>query len=161
MKFDPNKIIIEKQLTTEQGLAVYDTLKTLMDSTEDDCYYYVDIINFQIRVDSVRTEQVEWYANQLNCTEKEAMTCLSVYPGFLYDLNSILYFSGINNLKRYEAEVSKDPIENFNTYQEYGDFFGKSKKEALMFFRDILEIENLIDVKQYSLDVDGEAGLQN
>ena len=159
MKFDPNKIIIEKQLTTEQGLAVYDTLKALIDSTDYDCYYYVDIINFQIRVDSVRAEQVEWYAKQLKCTEKEAMTCLSLYPGFLYDLNSILYFSGINDLRRFEAQVSEDPIENFNTYQEFGDFFGKSKKEAMMFFRDILEVENLTGVRQFRLDSDEEEGL--
>lgn len=151
MTFDPNKIYITRTLSVEEGLAVYDALKTLIERDGNDKhYYYVDVdYDSKIKIDTISSIQVDWLAKKLECEQKDALISVIQYPAFYDDLYSLLYRIGINDIKRYEVMTDSSDDDS-----DWGYHFDESKENAIHFFKNIIKIPNFITALEYTRDSD-------
>ena len=146
MNFDPNKIVLNRVLTVEEGLAVYHIMRQLLEQDEDNMFYYYISVTEESHIDvqSIRSEEVNWLAKKLDVKPRDAVICICEYEGFWEDLKDILHYNDINDYKRYFVFTKSDIIGEGD--QEFTEYIGTSEEEAMEFYRDILMIDDIVSV---------------
>ena len=144
------KIFVNKELNEAETMFVKSTLKNIdLEDYLKDSYIYVWVYdNGVLEVSSVRDEHVHIVAEDFKITNKMAIEYLKHRTRIEQSLNKMLYWKGINSIKKYVPVVFDD---------------GKNKKYADMniYAEDVPEaVKTLSDMYfddyMYLSDVDEE-----
>lgn len=146
MNFDPKKIVLNRVLTVEEGLAVYHIMRDILSKDEDgEFYYYITVTEDSlIDVQSVRSVEVDWLSKKMNIKKREAVICICEFDGFWEDLKDILHFNQINDYKRYFVFTKEDILGEGD--QDFTEYIGTSEEDAMEFYRDVMMVENIVSV---------------
>ena len=145
------KIFVNRELSDAEVLFVKSTLKNIdLESHLKDCFIYVCLYeNSVLEISSVKDEYIYLVSKEFNITNKMAMQYLKNRTEIEQELNKVLYWNGINNIKKYVPVVFDDgksvSYANFNVYAE-------GVPEAVKMLSDMY-----FDDYMYLEDVDEEA----
>ena len=118
------KIFVNRELSDAEVLFVKSTLKNIdLESYLQDCFIYVCLYeNGVIEISSVKDDYIYLVSKEFNITNKMAMQYLKNRTEIEQELNKVLYWNGINNIKKYVPVVFDDgksvSYANFNVYAE-------------------------------------------
>jgi len=118
------KIFVNRELSDAELLFVKSTLKNIdLESYLQDCFIYVCLYeNGILEISSVKDDYIYLVSKEFNITNKMAMQYLKNRTQIEQELNKVLYWNGINNIKKYVPVVFDDgksvSYANFNVYAE-------------------------------------------
>jgi len=118
------KIFVNRELSDAEVLFVKSTLKNIdLESYLQDCFIYVCLYeNGVLEISSVKDDYIYLVSKEFNITNKMAMQYLKNRTQIEQELNKVLYWNGINNIKKYVPVVFDDgksvSYANFNVYAE-------------------------------------------
>ena len=118
------KIFVNRELSDAEVLFVKSTLKNMdLESYLQDCFIYVCLYeNGVLEISSVKDDYIYLVSKEFNISNKMAMQYLKNRTEIEQELNKVLYWNGINNIKKYVPVVSDDgksvSYANFNVYAE-------------------------------------------
>jgi hypothetical protein len=64
-------------------------------------YVNLDTEDGGIEIVNYPSKSIQVIAKTLECTDREALYCCATFPGFLSEIRDILYWNGINDLRKY------------------------------------------------------------
>lgn len=118
------KIFVNRELSDAEVLFVKSTLNDLdLESHLQDCFIYICLYeNGVLEISSVKDDYIYLVSKEFNITNKMAMQYLKNRTEIEQELNKVLYWNGINNIKKYVPVVFDDEksvsYANFNVYAE-------------------------------------------
>lgn len=118
------KIFVNRELSDAEVLFVKSTLNDLdLESHLQDCFIYICLYeNGVLEISSVKDDYIYLVSKEFNITNKMAMQYLKNRTEIEQELNKVLYWNGINNIKKYVPVVFDDgksvSYANFNVYAE-------------------------------------------
>lgn len=118
------KIFVNRELSDAEVLFVKSTLNNLdLESYLQDCFIYICLYeNGVLEISSVKDDYIYLVSKEFNITNKMAMQYLKNRTEIEQELNKVLYWNGINNIKKYVPVVFDDGksvrYANFNVYAE-------------------------------------------
>ena len=118
------KIFVNRELSDAEVLFVKSTLKNIdLESYLQDCFIYICLYeNGVLEISSVKDDYIYLVSKEFNITNKMAMQYLKNRTQIEQELNKVLYWNGINNIKKYVPVVFDDgksvSYANFNVYAE-------------------------------------------
>jgi len=147
MKLDAKKVVFSRPISLYEAALIYSSITNeyAEDPSSNNYYYYVGIDSIaNVFIESLPSVEVEWVSKEMNITNRESVIMLCEYPNFYELLKDHLYNCGINGYKRYSVFTKSDLIgDNDRTWE---DFIGYSEEEAMVFYKDILMIKDIISV---------------
>lgn len=145
------KIFVNRELSDAEVLFIKSTLNDLdLESYLQDCFIYICLYeNGVLEISSVKDDYIYLVSKEFNITNKMAMQYLKNKTEIEQEVNKVLYWNGINNIKKYVPVVFDDgksvSYANFNVY-------AKGVPEAVKTLSDMY-----FDDYMYLEDVDEEA----
>lgn len=131
---------------------VTDYIQDLARQNKDVSKYYIyvnlDTEDGGIEIVNYPVKSIEVVARELECSEREALYCVAVYPGFLSELRECLYWNDINDLKKFIVRT-----EDFDSL-EYPIFhdaitYAESQEKAFNEFTDMgFKVHHIKDVDE-------------
>lgn len=118
------KIFVNRELSDAEVLFVKSTLKNIdLESYLRDCFIYVCLYeNGVLEISSVKDDYIYLVSKEFNITNKMAMQYLKNRTEIEQEVNKVLYWNGINNIKKYVPVVFDDgksvSYADFNVYAE-------------------------------------------
>ena len=113
--------------------------------SDEDLYYYVEVSEqMDLNITTFRAEEIQWQANQLFCTDHEAVISITEFEGFYEELHEILWANNLNDLNRYVAQTA----ESIEADMEAAVCIAKNEKEAYHYFSEIVQLEDIITVRE-------------
>lgn len=119
-----NKIFVNRELTDEEVDLVKSTLESIdLESYLENSFIYVCLYdNGAIEISSVKDDYIYLISKEFNITNKMAIQYLKYKAEIEQELNKVLYWNGINNIKKYVPVVFDDgkniEYADFNVYSE-------------------------------------------
>ena len=119
-----NKIFVNRELTDEEVDLVKSTLESIdLESYLENSFIYVCLYdNGAIEISSVKDDYIYVISKEFNITYKMAIQYLKYKAEIEQELNKVLYWNGINNIKKYVPVVFDDgkniEYADFNVYSE-------------------------------------------
>lgn len=141
------KIFVNRELSDAEVLFVKSTLKNIdLESHLQDCFIYVCLYeNGVLEISSVKDDYIYLVSKEFNISNKMAMQYLKNRTEIEQELNKVLYWNGINNIKKYVPVVSDDgksvSYANFNVYAEGVPEAVKTLSD--MYFDDYMYLEDV------------------
>lgn len=141
------KIFVNRELSDAEVLFVKSTLKNIdLESYLQDCFIYICLYdNGVLEISSVKDDYIYLVSKEFNITNKMAMQYLKNRTEIEQELNKVLYWSGINNIKKYVPVVFDDgksvSYANFNVYAEGVPEAVKTLSD--MYFDDYMYLEDV------------------
>lgn len=141
------KIFVNRELSDAEVLFVKSTLKNIdLESYLQDCFIYVCLYdNGVLEISSVKDDYIYLVSKEFNITNKMAMQYLKNRTEIEQELNKVLYWNGINNIKKYVPVVFDDgksvSYANFNVYAEGVPEAVKTLSD--MYFDDYMYLEDV------------------
>lgn len=141
------KIFVNRELSDAEVLFVKSTLKNIdLESYLKDCFIYVCLYeNGVLEISSVKDDYIYLVSKEFNITNKMAMQYLKNRTEIEQELNRVLYWNGINNIKKYIPVVFDDgksvSYANFNVYAEGVPEAVKTLSD--MYFDDYMYLEDV------------------
>lgn len=141
------KIFVNRELSDAEVLFVKSTLKNIdLESYLQDCFIYVCLYeNGVLEISSVKDDYIYLVSKEFNITNKMAMQYLKNRTEIEQELNRVLYWNGINNIKKYVPVVFDDgksvSYANFNVYAEGVPEAVKTLSD--MYFDDYMYLEDV------------------
>ena len=141
------KIFVNRELSDAEVLFVKSTLKNIdLESYLKDCFIYVCLYeNGVLEISSVKDDYIYLVSKEFNITNKMAMQYLKNRTEIEQELNRVLYWNGINNIKKYIPVVFEDGksviYANFNVYAEGVPEAVKTLSD--MYFDDYMYLEDV------------------
>ena len=141
------KIFVNRELSDAEVLFVKSTLKNMdLESYLQDCFIYVCLYeNGVLEISSVKDDYIYLVSKEFNISNKMAMQYLKNRTEIEQELNKVLYWNGINNIKKYVPVVSDDgksvSYANFNVYAEGVPEAVKTLSD--MYFDDYMYLEDV------------------
>lgn len=141
------KIFVNRELSDAEVLFVKSTLKNIdLESYLRDCFIYVCLYeNGVLEISSVKDDYIYLVSKEFNITNKMAMQYLKNRTEIEQELNRVLYWNGINNIKKYIPVVFDDgksvSYANFNVYAEGVPEAVKTLSD--MYFDDYMYLEDV------------------
>jgi hypothetical protein len=106
-------------------------------------YIYVDQ-DIDITITSYRSEEVQWQAKQLLCTDLDAVVSMVEYEGFYEDYMRLLWANEIGDLNRYVAQTKKTLTQNIDPVW----CIAENEKDALYYFKNIINIKDVVTIRE-------------
>lgn len=119
-----NKIFVNRELTDEEVDLVKSTLESIdLESYLENSFIYVCLYDSgAIEISSVKDDYIYLISKEFNITNKMAIQYLKYKAEIEQELNKVLYWNGINNIKKYVPVVFDDgkniEYADFNVYSE-------------------------------------------
>ena len=141
------KIFVNRELSDAEVLFVKSTLKNIdLESYLRDCFIYVCLYeNGVLEISSVKDDYIYLVSKEFNITNKMAMQYLKNRTEIEQEVNKVLYWNGINNIKKYIPVVFDDgksvSYANFNVYAEGVPEAVKTLSD--MYFDDYMYLEDV------------------
>ena len=141
------KIFVNRELSDEEVLFVKSTLKNIdLESYLQDCFIYVCLYeNGVLEISSVKDDYIYLVSKEFNITNKMAMQYLKNKTEIEQEVNKVLYWNDINNIKKYVPVVFDDgksvSYANFNVYAEGVPEAVKTLND--MYFDDYMYLEDV------------------
>jgi hypothetical protein len=141
------KIFVNRELSDAEVLFVKSTLKNIdLESYLTDCFIYVCLYeNGILEISSVKDDYIYLVSKEFNITNKMAMQYLKNRTEIEQELNKVLYWNGINNIKKYVPVVFDDgksvSYADFNIYAEGVPEAVKTLSD--MYFDDYMYLEDV------------------
>lgn len=141
------KIFVNRELSDAEVLFVKSTLKNIdLESYLKDCFIYVCLYeNGVLEISSVKDDYIYLVSKEFNITNKMAMQYLKNRTEIEQEVNKVLYWNGINNIKKYIPVVFDDgksvSYANFNVYAEGVPEAVKTLSD--MYFDDYMYLEDV------------------
>ena len=141
------KIFVNKELNEAETMFVKSTLKNIdLEDYLKDSYIYVWVYdNGMLEVSSVRDEHVHIVAEDFKITNKMAIEYLKHRTKIEQSLNKVLYWNGINSIKKYIPVVFDDGKDkkyaDMNVYAE--DVPEAVKTLSDMYFDDYMYLSDV------------------
>lgn len=141
------KIFVNKELNEAETMFVKSTLKNIdLEDYLKDSYIYVWVYdNGMLEVSSVRDEHVHIVAEDFKITNKMAIEYLKHRTRIEQSLNKVLYWNGINSIKKYVPVVFDDGKDkkyaDMNVYAE--DVPEAVKTLSDMYFDDYMYLSDV------------------
>jgi len=141
------KIFVNRELSDAEVLFVKSTLKNIdLESYLQDCFIYVCLYeNGVLEISSVKDDYIYLVSKEFNINNKMAMQYLKNRTQIEQELNKVLYWNGINNIKKYVPVVFDDgksvSYANFNVYAEGVPEAVKTLSD--MYFDDYMYLEDV------------------
>jgi hypothetical protein len=141
------KIFVNRELSDAEVLFVKSTLKNMdLESYLQDCFIYVCLYeNGVLEISSVKDDYIYLVSKEFNISNKMAMQYLKNRTEIEQELNKVLYWNGINNIKKYVPVVFDDgksvSYANFNVYAEGVPEAVKTLSD--MYFDDYMYLEDV------------------
>jgi hypothetical protein len=145
-----DRVVFSRSLTPEEQevVGIY-VASVLISSTLEENYYYVDLGNVNDKDTSMKiltfsSKEVQWQANELMCTDLQAVYAIAEYDGFYEELMELLWVNEVNDYDRYIAQteatlVGDEPVRHC---------IARSEKDALFYFDSILGFKNIITIRK-------------
>jgi hypothetical protein len=143
------KIFVNRELSDAEVLYVKSSLKNIdLESYLKDCFIYVCLYeNGILEISSVKDDYIHLVSKEFNITNKMAMQYLRNRTEIEQELNKVLYWNGINNIKKYVPVVFDDgksiSYANLNVYAEGVPEAVKTLSD--MYFDDYMYLEDVDD----------------
>jgi hypothetical protein len=141
------KIFVNRELSDAEVLFVKSTLNDLdLESYLQDCFIYICLYeNGVLEISSVKDDYIYLVSKEFNITNKMAMQYLKNKTEIEQEVNKVLYWNGINNIKKYVPVVFDDgksvSYANFNVYAEGVPEAVKTLND--MYFDDYMYLEDV------------------
>jgi len=141
------KIFVNRELSDAEVLFVKSTLKNIdLESYLRDCFIYVCLYeNGVLEISSVKDDYIYLVSKEFNITNKMAMQYLKNRTEIEQEVNKVLYWNGINNIKKYVPVVFDDgksvSYADFNVYAEGVPEAVKTLND--MYFDDYMYLEDV------------------
>ena len=93
MRSDTERVVFNRSLNPDEYLsASLFMMSLLLKYKNEDYYYYVNVgKDMDMNVTTYTSEEVQWQANELMCTDLQAVFAIAEYDGFYEDLTEILW----------------------------------------------------------------------
>lgn len=139
------RIVFSRELSEEEYILASIHLLSILHRYNQDSYYYVDIRSDQhMSVLALPEEEVHWQANELMCTDREAVIALLEYEGFYEELQYTLWKNNIGDLNRYIAHSEENIIHGTDPEP----CIAKTEQDAYFYFNNILGILDILTVRE-------------
>lgn len=147
------KVVFSRDISDSEFFTVSLFLEGLLKrNKEDDQYYYVDVKeDLDLTITGYRAEEVQWQAKELMCTDLQALFSIVDYDGFYEELMDTLWANKINGLTRFVAQTKTTLIKD----QEPHYCIAKNEKEALYYFKTILQLKDVLTVREDDEEIFG------
>ena len=146
MSLTTERIVFSRDLNTDEYLSISFFMIGFMHRYQDeDLYYYVDVTeDLDLNITTYRAEEIQWQANQLMCTDHEAVISITEFEGFYEDLQAMLWRCNLNSLNRYVAQT----IETIENDEKPMWCVAKDEADAYHYFTEILQLKEVITVRE-------------
>lgn len=145
-----DRVVFNRSLTPEERetVSIY-MASVLISNALEEYYYYVHVGNMDdremsISISTFSAEEVQWQANELMCTDLQAVYAIAEYDGFYEELMELLWINEINDYDRYIAQTKA----SLTGDEHVRHCIARSEKDALFYFNSILGVEDIITVRK-------------
>ena len=150
MKSAIDRVVFSRSLAPEEQetVSIY-IASVLISNPFNEDYHYVDLGNVNNKGASIgiltfSQEEVQWQANELMCTDLQAVYAIAEYDGFYEELMEVLWVNNINDYYRYVAQTEATLVGD----ETVRHCIARSEKEALFYFDSILGLKNIIMIRK-------------
>lgn len=95
-------------------------------------------------VTTYTSQEVQWQAKELMCTDLQAVFAIAEYDGFYEEITQIFWKNDIGGYNRYVAQTAS------SLYNDRDDNFciAKSEEDALFYLGVILGIDDILTIRE-------------
>ena len=146
MRSKTERVVFSRRLESEEYLsASLFIMSLLLKYKEEDYYYYVNVdANMDMDVTTYTSQEVQWQAKELMCTDLQAVFAIAEYDGFYEEITQIFWKNDIGGYNRYVAQTAS------SLYNDRDDNFciAKSEEDALFYLGVILGIDDILTIRE-------------
>lgn len=146
MRSETERVVFNRALNPDEYLsASLFMMSLLLKYKNEDYYYYVNVgKDMDMNVTTYASEEVQWQANELMCTDLQAVFAIAEYDGFYEDLTEILWKNNIGGYNRYVAQTTHTLIKD----EDVKHCIAKSEKDAMFYFDTILGVDDILTIRE-------------
>lgn len=150
MRSAVDRVVFSRSLAPEEQetVSIY-IASVLISNPFNEDYHYVDLGNANDKGTSIgiltfSQEEVQWQANELMCTDLQAVYAIAEYDGFYEELMDLLWVNKINDYDRYIAQTESTLMGD----EPVRHCIARSEKEAMFYFDSILGFKNIVTIRK-------------
>lgn len=146
MLSEPTRIVISRSVNETEHKQLLSILSELVTSKRDDRYYYIHIAkdNFvDLAVYEFTEALINWNCKVLNVGPRAATFVEGRFPGYIFDLNFMLYRNYMGGIKRYVA-LTTDTLLDTSIYEP--EVFVENFELAVDYFTNVAKLKGVIDI---------------
>lgn len=156
MLSEPTRIVISRSVNEEEHKQLIALLSDLVTSKKDDRYYYIHLGKGTIgdlAVYEFTESLINWNCKVLGVGPRAATFVEGRFPGYIFDLNYMLYQNHLGDVKRYVALTSDTLLDN-SLYEP--EIYVKTFAMAVEYFTDVVKLKSIIDIYEEDDRQEGE-----
>lgn len=146
MRSETERVVFNRALDPDEYLsASLFMMSLLLRYKQEDYYYYVNVgKDMDMNVTTYTSEEVQWQANELMCTDLQAVFAIAEYDGFYEDITELLWKNNIGGYNRYVAQTTDTLIKD----EDVKHCIAKSEKDAMFYFDTILGVDDILTIRE-------------
>lgn len=146
MNSSTDRVVFNRDLDPQEYVTISIFMMGYLSKYSDhDLYYYVEVKeSLDLNITTFEASEIQWQANELMCTDQQALIAVCEYDGFYEEVLITLWENGIGDYNRYVVQTKESIISD----EEPPFCIAKTEEDAYHYFANILHLEDILTVRE-------------